>query len=134
MRNKKENENKEKGFISLTLVISVSSLLLAFSFMQSIGIAHFFDQTIRKEYRLMSYYFAYSCINQALLGLSHDFFFSVDNEKSFSDLNCSIDSILDENGFKIIKVHGNYQNIIVYRQAKVRLFDDHIEVISTSPY
>lgn len=129
MRNRNENENKEKGFIALTLVISVSALLLAFSFMQSIGIAHFFDETTRKEYRLMSYYFAYSCIDQALLGLSHDFFFSVDSEKSFPELNCAIDSISDENGFKIIKVYGNYQNIIVYRQAKVRLFDDRVEII-----
>ena len=123
-------KNKNKGFIALTLVILVSALLLTFSFMQSIEVAHFFDETTRKEYRLMSYYFAYSCIDQALLTLSHDYFFTTTKPINIPDLHCVIDSVLDINGIKQIKVHGDYQNTIVYRYATARLFDDRIEIVS----
>ena len=50
-----KNKNN-KGFIALTLVITISVLLLTFSYTQSIDVAHFFDMTLRKKYRLMNYY------------------------------------------------------------------------------
>jgi hypothetical protein len=123
--------NKNRGFVAFILVISISTLILVFSFMQSIEYGHFFDEVRTKEYRLMSYYFAYSCLDQALLALNHDFFFSIDKNIDkpidFSDLNCSIDAVYEENGLKVIEVYGKYKNINVYRKTKVRLFDDHIE-------
>lgn len=119
-----------RGFVALTLVITVSSLLLAFTYILSIETAHFFDQTERKEYRLMGYYFAYSCIDQAILSLSHDYFYQISEPKGIPDLHCSIDVVKDENGFKKIEVHGNYKNIIVKRRAFARLYDNRVELIS----
>lgn len=126
----KKNKAKNSGFAAFTLVIFISTLMLTFTFMQGIEYSHFFDQTKTKEYRLMSYYSAYSCIDQALLGLTHDYFFLVQSEIEFPDLFCSIDSISDSSGLKTITVHGKYKNIFVYRLATARLYDDHLEIIS----
>ena len=123
-------KNKQKGFAAFILVISISSLILAFSFMQAIEYGHFFDQVQRKEYRLMAFYSAYSCIDQALLAFAHDYFFNSFKEINYKDLNCSIISAIDENGIKIISVYGKYKNIVFYRKAKARLFDDHLEILS----
>jgi hypothetical protein len=119
-----------KGFAALILIIYISTLMLAFSFIQGIEIGHFFDQTKAKQYRLMSYYYAYSCIDQAFLTLTHDYFFKTEKEIEFPDLNCSILSVSGQNAQKIIKVHGKYKNINVFRVANAHLFDDHIEIIS----
>ena len=117
-----------RGFIAITLVISVTSLLLVFSYIQSIEIAHFFDQTRLKEYRLMNYYNASSCIDQAILNLAHDYFYEVTTPVIIPDLNCTIDNIRTENGLKIVEAYGNYKNIKVKRIAKVRLYDDRVVV------
>jgi hypothetical protein len=122
--------NKEKGFAAFILVTSISSLMLAFTFMNLIEYGHFFDQVQTKEYRLMSYYSAYSCIDQALLTLTRDYFFEINREIIIADLSCSVLSVKDENGLKMISVYGNYKNIKVYRRATARLHDDHLEIIS----
>ncbi len=121
---------KKKGFAAFILIIYISTLMLVFSFMQGIEIGHFFDQVKIKQYRLMNYYFAYSCIDQAILALSRDYFLNLKKEIEFSDLNCSIDSISSTNEQKMIKVHGKYKNINVYRVANIKLFEDHLEIIS----
>lgn len=120
----------QKGFIALTLIISVSALLFVFSFIQSTDIIHFFDETTRKEYRLMSYYYAYSCIDYALLTLSHDYFFLTTEPIDIKDLHCTIDSVIDRDGKREIYVHGNYQNISVYRSAIAIVHDSSIEIVS----
>ena len=118
-----------RGFAAFILVISISSLTLAFSAMQYIESGHFFDQARLKEYRLRSYYAAYSCIDQAILSFSHDFFFNLSQAREFPDLFCLIDSIQSSGNEKTIHVRGNYKNIITNRLANIRLFDDHIEII-----
>lgn len=122
--------NENKGFAALILIIYVSTIMLIFVYLQGIEYGHFFDEVKAKEYRLMSYYFAYSCIDQALLTLTRDYFFLTDTQIEFQDLNCSIDSVKNSNGLKMIKVHGKYKNIIVYRSAVARLYDDRLEIIS----
>lgn len=122
--------NKKRGFTALVLVIYVSALTVIFTYLSGIEFGHFFDEVKTKQYRLMSYYYAYSCIDQAFLTLTSDFFFETNSEIVIVDLNCSIDSVKDVNGFKLIKVHGKYKNIIVYRVATARLYDDHLEIIS----
>ncbi len=119
-----------KGFVALTLVITISSLLLAFSFMQSVDIAHFFDQTQTKQYRLMSYYSAYNCIDRAVLNLAHDYFYKVTESVEIPDLNCKISAIKRENGLVMIEVLGNYKKIEVKRSAIARLYDNVVEIIS----
>lgn len=125
-----EIKQTNRGFAAFILVISISTLMLAFSFMQGIEYGHFFDQTKTKEYRLMSYYAAYSCLDQALLTLTRDYFFSVQSELQIPELFCSIDSVSDDSGLKTITAHGNYKKIKVYRRATARLYDDHLEIIS----
>lgn len=114
----------------MTLMITISTLLLTFSYMQSIEIAHFFDQTQRKKYRLMNYYNAYNCIDQAILTLAHDYFYEVSVPVHISGLHCFIDMVKSENGFKIIEATGNYKNINVKRRATAKLYDNRVEIIS----
>lgn len=123
------NKNQNKGFVSITLVILVSSMLLAFSYLQSIEIASFFDQVIIKEYRLMNYYNANSCIDQVMLRLSSDYFFRTNNPIKIGYLNCKIMKVHDLGGIITIETQGDYKDIIVNRTAKIKLFDDRLELI-----
>jgi len=118
-----------RGFMSLTLVITVSSIILAFSALQSLDIAQLFDQTRTKQYRLMNYYNAYSCIDQAILNLSHNYFYRVSTSTPIPYLSCSIEEVIEQNGLVSISAIGNYKNIDVKRSAAVRLNDFSIEVI-----
>ncbi|MDO8430748.1 MAG: hypothetical protein Q7S72_02060 [Candidatus Taylorbacteria bacterium] len=118
-----------KGFIALTLVITIASLLIAFSYTQSIDTAHFFDMTRTKEYRLMNYYNAYSCIDQAILALAHDYFYDMPVPVRRTDFDCVIESIIKVDNIREIKVYGNYRNINVKRKARVKIYDDRLEVV-----
>ena len=120
----------KKGFVALTLVITVASLLLVFSLTQSIEIAHFFDQTERKLYRLMNHYYAYNCIDQAVLNLTHDYFYEVLTPVEMEDLRCVIDVVKKENEFVIIETYGNFKNMRIKRSAIARLYDNKVEIIS----
>ncbi|MDQ5893664.1 MAG: hypothetical protein QG640_676 [Patescibacteria group bacterium] len=126
----KTNYKLKDGFVALTLVITVSSLLLAFTFMQSIEIGHFFDMTQRKQYRLMNHYNAYNCIDQAILALANDYFYQISEPYEIPDLYCVIDSVEENEGLKIIYSHGNFKNGNVKRLAVVRLYDNRFEIIS----
>ncbi len=124
---------KNKGFVAFMILVTISSFILIFQYLSSIEIFQFFDQVQRKQYREIAYYNAYSCINQALLGLSSDYFFKSNSEIKFDELNCSILSLAEDvnlSNRRIIMVSGKFKNIIVYRVATTRLFDDHIEIIS----
>lgn len=124
--NKKHNKN---GFISFFTVITVSAIILLFISIQSLEYSQFFDMVMKKQYRLMNYYNAYSCIDRAILALNQDFFFYTEKEIIFNDLNCSIDRVYAKDNLRIIETHGNYKKINVFRSATVKLFDDHIEIL-----
>ena len=125
------NERKDnKGFVAITLVITISTLLIAFVYARSTDIASFFDQTQTKEYRIRNYYFAYNCIDRVMLNLAHDYFYEVSKSVNIPDLYCSIDEVKEENGIKKIKVHGNFKNLNVKRSATARLYDNKLELIS----
>jgi hypothetical protein len=121
--------NKQEGFIALTLVITVASLLIAFSYTQSIDIAHFFDMTKTKEYRLMNYYNALSCTDQAILTLSHDYFYEVSNPITLDDFNCVIESVVKVDNTRNIVAYGNYKNIRAYKEVQVVMHDDRLDVV-----
>ncbi len=121
--------NKKSGFISLTFVTVVCSLLLVFTISRSISISEFFDLTRLKEYRLINYYNAMSCIDQAVLRISHDYFYEISSPLRLNDFDCVIDSIKDIDGYKIITTHGDYKKIYVKKQAKIKLYDDRVEII-----
>ncbi len=119
---------KKKGFVAITLVISISSILLALRTSQLIEIAHFFDQTRTKEYRLMNHYFAASCIDYVILNLSYDYFYSINSPKEVQDLHCVIQSLDAINNKKDIIVYGNYMNMKVYRKAEITVYDNQVVV------
>lgn len=124
---------KNKGFVALLILITISSLILVFQYIGSIEIGHYFDQVQRKEYRYISYYNAYSCLDYSFLSLAHDYFIDIDSEIILNDLNCSIISIKrnqNSTNERIIRVSGKFKNIISYRVAIVRLYDDHLEIVS----
>ena len=126
----KFSKKGNRGFAALILIIYISTLMLAFVYFKGIEYGHFFDEVKNKEYRLMAYYSAYSCIDKSFLILNSDYFFLTNTEIPFSDINCSINSVKDVNGFKMIKVHGKFKNILVFREAIARLYDDRLEIIS----
>lgn len=121
---------ENKGFISLTVTILVFSMILSCIFIKSLYIASFFDQVRLKEYRLINHYNALSCIDQAVLNLSKDYFFRPSSPFSVLRFNCVIDAVDSDGQNMIIKTHGDYKNIKVYKKAKVRISDSDIEVIS----
>lgn len=120
--------NNKKGFAAFILVVSVSAMMLAYLFISSIETGHFFDQVIKKEDRLISYYAAYSCIDKAVLILSHDYFFRTLKEIKIPELNCSIDFVFISHNFLTITVHGDYKGIKVYKTARGILYNDHIDI------
>ena len=128
MRN---TENYSGGFISMTLVIIVTGFILSLLLVNSLEVAQFFDQTRIKEYRLMNYYNADSCIDQAILNLSHDFFYRVSTTTQIGDFDCSIDAVYETNGLIKIQATGNYKSILVHKSSLVKLFDNRVEVIKS---
>lgn len=119
-----------RGFVSLTLVLTVSSVLLAFSYIQSTETFHFFDLALRKEYRVRAYYNAYSCISMTTILLSSHYFFSVSSPRVFNDLGCSIVSLDMQGRERKVVVRGEYEGVFVYRRALFLLYDDHIQLVS----
>ncbi len=119
-----------RGFIALTLVLSVAGTLLALVLVSSIDSALFFDQAMKKEYRAMNYYYAYDCLDQAILALAHDYFFEPASPIPISQFHCSILSVEKDGDLRKITAVGNYMNALVYRKATVRLGVQGVEVIS----
>ncbi|HEY4503658.1 MAG TPA: hypothetical protein VJJ28_00915 [Candidatus Paceibacterota bacterium] len=125
-----------KGFIALVTVLSVAGILLALVFTSSIESGLFYDQALRKEYRMMNYYYAYDCIDQAILALAHDYFFKVTlaNPIEIKKYHCSIISIGrlegESDNTRIISTRGDFMKAYVYRQAVVLLYDHSLEVVS----
>ncbi len=117
------------GFVSLVLVMSVSTLLLVFTYIQSGETFLFFDQTQRKQYRLMNYYNAYNCIDRAILNLAHDYFYEISTPVEIGELNCSIDFVKKENGITEIRTSGTYKKAVVKRSALVKVNDRSLEVL-----
>ena len=121
----------KNGFIALTLALSVMGTLLSFIFLSGIETGHFFDQAIHKEYRVMNSYFANNCIDQAILSLAHDYFFSITEPIEMTNLFCTILSLKkDSSSIHTIETRGDYMKNYVYRKGVVRVHDDHVEIIS----
>ncbi len=131
MLNKNQKSISERrGFIALTLVLVISSIILAFTFIRGIETGEFFDQVELKKIRIMNYKNAYKCIDQAIINLTHDYFYEVSTSTLIYYLHCSIDMVKRENDFFIIQTSGNYRNIIVKRKAIIRLYDNSVEIVS----
>jgi hypothetical protein len=117
------------GFIALTIVLAVSTTLLCLMASSVTNSGIFFDMTLRKEYREMNYYFAYDCIDQAILMLAHDYFFITQTEISIPFFNCSILSVNAIGDKRVIKTRGDYRKAYVYRSAEVKMKIHDLEVV-----
>lgn len=120
---------KNRGFIALTLVLSVAGTLLGLVLISSIDSASFFDQAMKKEYRAMNYYYAYDCLDQAILALSHDYFFEPFTPIEIPEFHCSILSVQKDGDLRTITAVGNYMKALVYRKATMRLGVHGVEVV-----
>ncbi len=104
-------------------------MLLILTYTSTISVGHFYDLGMKKIYREMNYYHAYTCIDQAILFLSQDYFFLVSEPMVLPELKCSIISIENKNGIHSIKTVGNYMNANVYRSALVKMNDQNLEIV-----
>lgn len=127
--NKNLSRHNQKGFIALTVTFFITSVLLALVAVSSTESAIFFDQAMRKVYREMNYHNAYNCLDQAILGLAHDYFYIVKNSTEIPLLHCTIISIESLGDMRIILSRGDFQKANVYRRATVRLHTHGLEVI-----
>ncbi len=118
-----------KGFIALTLVLSVSGLLLGLVAASSLQSITFFDQVMRKQYRYMNYHNARNCIDQAFLELAHDYFFTTETSIFIPYFNCSILSVRAEGDLRHISTRGDFKKAYVYRNATARLKPHELEVV-----
>jgi hypothetical protein len=120
---------KNKGFIALILTLSIAGTLLGLVLTASIETGSFFDQAMKKVYREMNYYYAYDCIDRAILMISHDYFFTAENSINISDYHCSILSVTKEGNLRNISTRGDYKKLYVYRQAQVEVYDHGSKII-----
>jgi hypothetical protein len=125
----REKLKDNKGFIALVLTLSMSGILLALVTASSINSASFFDQALHKKYRAMNYYYAYNCIDQAILDLAHDYFLILNEARELSEHHCSILSIKKENGIHTISTRGDWKSAYVYREARVKVGDAGVEIL-----
>ncbi len=122
----------ENGFIALVLTLSIGGILLALVSASSIESALFFDEALRKEYRTMNYYYATDCLDQAILDLAHDYFFTIESPIRIEKYHCSIlsiQTIQSQSDIRIISAKGDFQKADVYRQATIRLHDHSLDVV-----
>ncbi len=121
--------NGKKGFITLALVIGVSSILLAFMYARSIDVFYFFDLATRKEYRLMNYYNAYNCIDRVVLNLAHDYFYEVSTSVSVPELNCTIDKVERKGDEIFFEATGVFRNIRVKRKGLAEISKNEVRLV-----
>lgn len=129
--NRNPCKSNQEGFIALTVVFFITSVLLALVAVSSIESANFFDQAMKKVYREMNYRYAYDCLDQAILGLARDYFFLVPplHPQEISRYHCTILTIEPQGDLRIISARGDLQKAYVYRHATVRLRTHDLEVI-----
>ncbi len=118
-----------KGFIALTLVLSVSTLLLGLVAASSLQSFTFFDQVMKKQYRFMNRYNALNCIDQAILELAHDYFYITETARFIPHFQCSIISVRAEGDLRYISTRGDLEKAYIYRSAVVRMRPQELEVI-----
>lgn len=118
----------KKGFVALTLTLSVTGIILVLVTTSAIESSTFFDQALRKEYRAMNYFYATSCLDQAILSLSHNYFFTVDQPIEIPRYYCTIIFIEKQGDARLILAKGNFQKADVYRTATVLLHDHGLDI------
>jgi hypothetical protein len=118
-----------KGFIALTITLSVAGILLALVAGSALDSALFFDLALRKDYRFKNYYNAGNCIDQAILGLTHDYFYSTTTPIYVPHFDCSVISVTAEGDLRTILTRGDFQKAYVYRSAIVRMKTHDLEVV-----
>lgn len=120
---------ESKGFIAITVTLFVTGILMALVFTSSIETGLFYDMAMKKKYRTLNYFYAGDCIDQAIVMLAHDYFFTIKRSIEINKYHCSILSIKAEGEIRIITVMGQFKDAYVFRKASVRLKDHDLEII-----
>ncbi len=124
-----KRKNKD-GFIALTTVILISTSIIALLYIKSLDNSYYFDAVQLKSIRIRNYFNALNCIDRAIQYISQDYFYEINSPKVIEDLHCGIDMVKKGNEYLYIYTTGNFKNINIKRQAKIRLYDNGLDVIS----
>ena len=90
----------------------------------------FFDQAMRKKYRMGNYYIhAPSCLDQAILMIAHDYFLEITEPHEIPKYFFTIISIEKEGDVRNITARGDFKRAYSYRKAQVKLKDHGLDVI-----
>lgn len=117
-------KNKDKGFIALTSLLLISSILFILLINNSIENGTFFDQVTKKIYRKINYYNAISCLNYAYLMISYDFFFSPKQPYDIKEFNCKILSVKINGNEREVETLGYFKDANVYINKTITVSDD----------
>jgi hypothetical protein len=115
-----------RGFVALISILVISSIALILS--TTAGIAGFgvMDQVLKKEYRTIAKWSAYSCIDLASLEIAHDFFVEILEPVHISKFNCYIDEISGSGSNRKVLVRGVYKGVTHIKSAIVNIFDHNL--------
>lgn len=138
-------KGKNKGFIALISIILVSAALMAAVLQNTAATASAFDEANRKEHRFLAIQSALACLDQAVLELTHDYFFSVSAASSSSGVSyqerqCSIVLVgetaggIPGDGRDEIMVAGFSSGIIADLDVEVLLSAGKINLVSEKTF
>ena len=136
------HKKEPRGFALLVSVILVSSFLLVAVLQNSAIVGMLFDEANHKEHRLLAVRSALTCLDRAMLELTHDYFFEVDalSSVSYAKGQCSIVSVGETNGglsgdgHQTITVVGISSGIRATIVAQVILSDRNIRLQSEKTF
>lgn len=119
--------SRERGFVALTAVLIAASFALFVSYITGGSAAELVDQVAKKEYRMMSAWYAETCIDLAILELAHDYFARIDPPgRTIEPYFCTILSISGSGGERVVRTAGHYGGVRVEREARVKVTDHEV--------
>jgi hypothetical protein len=117
----------KKGFIALVAILIVSSFALVMSLASGVASYALIEQVNKKEYRMMSKWYARSCMDIAMLELAHDYFAFVQPPgREIKLYFCTILTISGSDDVRVIKTVGHYGGVSVPLEREVKLYQDFI--------
>lgn len=98
-----EQQNQQSGFVATIAVVTISTILLLTAVGASSRMALLYDSVMHSEYRLASFAAAYTCMDQAVLALAQDYFYSPQvGGDALPSSHCRIDSLARGGGSVVI--------------------------------
>lgn len=131
-QNSQQNDQVgQSGFVATIVVVIISTILLLTAVGASSRMALLYDSVMHSEYRLASFVSAYTCMDQAVLALAQDYFYSprVDGD-ALPVSHCVIDSIARGGGSVVtITTTGLFVGIRTRIVATVQLESNFVKIL-----